>query len=111
VLDEIERRFPEAVARTARAPFRSDTDLAMLSSLGQHYGLTTGTAYVGEAAFEFVNLSNSDLSRQLNQLLRREQDFFCLGDHHDYAMQAGRLEDLLAGFFELYFPVAAPWER
>ena len=110
VLDEIERRFPEAVAATARAPFRSDTDLAMLSSLGQHYGLTTGTAYVGEAEFEFVNLSNSDLARQLTQLLRREQDFFCLGDHHDYAMAAARLEELLAGFFATYFPVAAPWE-
>ncbi|WP_395656698.1 stealth conserved region 3 domain-containing protein [Nocardioides sp.] len=110
VLDEIERRFSDEVARTARAPFRSDTDLAVLSSLGQHYGLTTGTAYVGEAAFEFVNLSNSDLGRQLRQLLRREQDFFCLGDHHDYAMPVARLEELLAEFFETYFPVAAPWE-
>lgn len=110
VLDEVERSFPEAVAATARAPFRSDTDLAMLSSLGQHYGLTTGTAYAGEAAFEFVNLSNSDLARQLKQLLRREQDFFCLGDHHDYAMPAAKLDELLAGFFATYFPVAAPWE-
>jgi hypothetical protein len=110
VLDEIERRFPEAVAATARAPFRSDTDLAMLSSLAQHYGLTTGTAYVGEADFEFVNLSNTDLGRQLKQLLRREQDFFCLGDHHDYAIPAARLDELLAGFFSTYFPVAAPWE-
>lgn len=111
VLEEIERRFPEAVGRTARAPFRSDTDLAMLSSLAQHYGLVDGSAYVGEAAFEFVNLSNSDLARQLRQLLRREQDFFCLGDHHDYAMQVAKLDKLLAGFFEDYFPVAAPWER
>jgi glycosyltransferase involved in cell wall biosynthesis len=110
VLDEIERRFPEAVAATAAAPFRSDTDVSMLSSLGQHYGLTTGTAYRGEASFEFVNLSNSDLTRQLNQLMRREQDFFCLGDHHDYAMVAARLDQELSSFFSAYFPVAAPWE-
>ena len=111
VLDEIERRFPGAVAATAAAPFRSDTDVSMLSSLGQHYGLATGTAFLGEAEFEFVNLSNSDLSRQLNQLLARGQDFFCLGDHHDYAMSAARLERELASFLEAYFPVRAPWER
>ena len=40
-------RFPEEVARTARAPFRSDTDLSLLSSLAQHYGLITGSAVVG----------------------------------------------------------------
>ena len=47
VLEEIERRFPAAVAATARSPFRSDTDLSLLSSFAQHYGLLTGTAYVG----------------------------------------------------------------
>ena len=110
VLEEVETRFPEAVARTARAPFRSDTDVSMLSSLAQHYGLITGTSYVGEAANEFVNLSNSDVDWWLSQLLQRDQDFFCLGDHHDHALKQWRLDELLAEFFEEYFPVVAPWE-
>ncbi len=46
VLEEIERRFPAEVAATARSPFRSDTDLSLLSSFAQHYGLLTGSAYV-----------------------------------------------------------------
>ena len=50
VLEAIERRFPDEVARTARSPFRSDTDLSMLSSFAQHYGLLTGTSYVGDVA-------------------------------------------------------------
>jgi glycosyltransferase involved in cell wall biosynthesis len=110
VLEELERRFPEAVAATAAAPFRSDTDVSMLSSLAQHYGLATGRAYLAEAEFEFANLSNSDILRQLRQLLARQQDFFCLGDHHDYAMVASRLDQQLSSFFSTYFPVAAPWE-
>ncbi|WP_296604726.1 stealth conserved region 3 domain-containing protein [Nocardioides sp.] len=110
VLDEIEQRFAEEVAGTAAAPFRSDTDVSMLSSLAQHYGLVTGTAVRGEADFEFVNLSNSDLNRQLNQLSKRRRDFFCLGDHHDYAMVAARVDQELSSFFSAYFPVAAPWE-
>ena len=34
------------VAATARSPFRSDTDLSLLSSFAQHFGLLTGSAYV-----------------------------------------------------------------
>ncbi|WP_243058798.1 stealth conserved region 3 domain-containing protein [Nocardioides sp. SR21] len=111
VLDEIERRFPEAVAATARAPFRSDTDLALLSSLAQHYGLLSGSSYVGRAEHRFVNLSGPGLNRQLNLLLERDQDFFCLGDDHEYAMPAAKVAERLAWFLETYFPVAAPWER
>ncbi|GAB3200467.1 hypothetical protein GCM10027062_20130 [Nocardioides hungaricus] len=111
VLAEIERRFPDEVAATARAPFRSDTDLSLLSSLAQHYGLITGSAYVGQGELAFVNLSNSDVGRQLTQLLDRRQDFVCLADHHDYALPAARVEELVSSFLTAYFPVAAPWER
>ncbi|MCW2797902.1 stealth conserved region 3 domain-containing protein [Nocardioides sp.] len=111
VLDELSRRFPDEVAATARAPFRSETDLSMLSSFAQHYALMTGTSYVGEADLAFVNLSNSDVDWQLQRLLAREQDFICLGDHHDHALRTERLDQVLANFFEAYFPQPAPWER
>lgn len=111
VLEEIEQRFPDELAATAHAPFRSDTDVSLLSSLAQHYGLITGSAYVGEGELAYVNLSTSDVGRQLNQLLRRQQDFICLADHHDYALPEERVEEILATFLTTYFPVAAPWER
>ncbi|NHC24138.1 glycosyltransferase [Nocardioides sp. IC4_145] len=111
VLAEIADRFADEVDRTARAPFRSETDVSLLSSLAQHYGLATGTAYVGSAEHAFVNVSNSDVEWQLQRLLERGQDFFCLGDHHDHAVTAARLDALLADFYAEYYPVAAPWER
>jgi glycosyltransferase involved in cell wall biosynthesis len=111
VLDEIGRRFPTAVAATARAPFRSDTDLSMLSSFAQHYGLLTGTAYVGESERAYINISNSDLEWQLQKVLERQQDFLCLADHHDHALDQERLDRTLTEFMAAYFPVAAPWER
>ena len=110
VLEELTARFPEAVAGTARAPFRSDTDISMLSSLAQHYGLLTGTAHVGAAEYAFVNLSKTDVAWQLKQLMARDQDFFCLGDHHDHALKPARLDAILADFFETCFPIPAPWE-
>ncbi|CAB4711629.1 MAG: glycosyltransferase [Actinobacteria bacterium] len=112
VLDEVARRFPDEVGATAQAPFRSDTDLSMLSSLAQHYGLITGTAYAGRGSLAFVNLSNSDVERRLDQLLAdRDHDFICLADHHDHALRVGRIDQVLAEWFEAYYPVAAPWER
>ncbi|MBF4764144.1 stealth conserved region 3 domain-containing protein [Nocardioides islandensis] len=111
VLREIEERFKDDVERTARSPFRSDTDISMLSSFVQHYAVLTGTAYVAEADTEFVNIANPDLDWQLSLLMKREQDFFCLGDHHDHGFRLDRLDALLAGFLQEYFPVAAPWEK
>ncbi|WP_425465827.1 stealth conserved region 3 domain-containing protein [Nocardioides rubriscoriae] len=113
VLQALEERFPEALAATARSPFRHDTDVSTLSSLAQHFGLLTGTAYVADAAehpLTFVNLSNAGVDAQLRRALRREQEFLCLGDHHDHALAADRLDRSLGDFFERYYPIAAPWE-
>jgi hypothetical protein len=111
VLEEIEQRFPVEVAATAHAPFRSDTDLSMLSSFAQHYGLLTGRAYAGRSERAYINISNSDLEWQLKNALGRRQDFLCLADHHDHALGAERLDRTLEAFMQAYFPVAAPWER
>ncbi|WP_426241997.1 stealth conserved region 3 domain-containing protein [Nocardioides sp. LHG3406-4] len=110
VLREIESRFGEAVSATARAPFRSPGDVSLLSSFAQHYGLITGTAFRGEAAHAFVDLSSARVARQLRQLRARDNDFFCVGDHHDFAVDADEVDALLAEFLAAYFPVAAPWE-
>ena len=115
VLEEIEQRFPREVAATMRSPFRSDTNLSMLSSFAQHYGLLTGRAYAAghpdQSERAYVNISNSDLEWQLKKVLERQQDFLCLADHHDHALDPERLDRTLEGFMTAYFPVAAPWER
>ena len=63
------------------------------------------------ASRSYVNLSNSDLNWQLRKTLRRDQDFICLADHHDHALNPARLDRTLKAFMENYFPVAAPWEK
>jgi len=113
VLAEIAARFPEAVAATSRAPFRSGSDVSMLSSLAQHYGLITGSAYEApEGSLEsvFVNISSTEVIPQLEELRQRRQDAICLGDHHDFALEVGRVDRLVAEFLESYYPIAAPWE-
>ncbi|WP_205471518.1 stealth conserved region 3 domain-containing protein [Nocardioides sp. SYSU D00038] len=111
VLEEIEQRFGDVVGATARSPFRSGTDISMLSSFAQHYALMTGRAWLGEADHVFVNISSSDLEFQLRPVRKREQDFICLADHHDHAIVAAHLDQTLQEFMQVYWPVAAPWER
>lgn len=110
VLNEIAARFAGAVEATARSPFRSPDDVSMLSNLAQHYGLATGSAHRGVAEHAFVDLSNAQVARQLDRVLRRDLDFFCVGDHHDFALEPEAVDSMLADFLEEYFPVAAPWE-
>lgn len=111
VLNEIEERFPDALGRTARAPFRSPTDVSLLSNLAQHFGLITGQAFAATAQHAFVDLSNARVGRQLRMLRARDHDFFCVGDHHKFAMDTEAVDAMLADFLEDYFPLAAPWER
>lgn len=111
VLREICERFAEAVEATARSPFRSPDDVSLLSSLAQHYGLATGTAYVGHAEHRFVDLSNARVEQQLRRLRARDLDFFCVGDHHDFALDTEEVDAMLTDFLAEYFPVKAPWER
>ena len=111
VLNEIEARFPDAISRTAHAPFRSVTDVSLLSNLAQHYGLITGSAFPAVAKQAFVDLSNARVERQLKQLRARDHDFFCVGDHHEFAHEPTEVDAMLADFLADYFPLAAPWER
>ncbi len=65
---EIATRFADEVDATTRAPFRSATDVSMLSSLAQHYGLLTGAAHVGEADYAFVDITETVVRRRLKDL-------------------------------------------
>ena len=111
VLEEIEARFPEQVARTARSPFRGDTDLSMVSSFAQHYGLLTGSAVLTKSESVFINISSGNVIQRLRRLMPREQDFICLGDHHHHALKPAVLAEVMTNFFERYFPEPGPWER
>ena len=111
LLAELAERFPDDLGRTAATPFRSVTDVSPLSSFAQHLGLVTGRAVVAAHENRLVNLASARLPRQLRSLRGRDQDSFCLGDHHDYALPEEQVAALLGDFLDHYYPVAAPWER
>jgi hypothetical protein len=111
VLEEIAQRFPEQVRATTYAPFRSETDLSLLSSFAQHYGLVTGASHLGSAAQGYVDLGHANVRTQLRALRRRDLDFFCIADNHQAAFDSDEVTQMLTEEMERYFPVRAPWEK
>ncbi len=111
LLAEMAARYAAELAGTAATPFRSAADVSALSSLAQHLGLITGRAVVGAHESRLVNLASARLPRQLRGLRERDQDSFCLADHHDYALSEDQVAARLGDFLDAYYPVAAPWER
>ncbi len=110
-LEEIAARFPEEVARTTDAPFRSASDLSLLSSFAQSYGLITGQAFRAGAHHGYVDLGHQQLPVQLKAMLKRDRDFFCVADNLVAAFDEERADGLLMEFLRDYFPIAAPWEK
>ncbi|KRE97480.1 hypothetical protein ASG76_01810 [Nocardioides sp. Soil774] len=109
-LEEIAARFPAEVERTTHAPFRSSTDLSLLSSFAQSYGLVTGQAFRAGAHHGYVDLGHQQLPVQLRQMLKRDRDFFCVADNLVSAFDSESADALLMDFLQEYYPVAAPWE-
>lgn len=111
VLEEIAARFPAEVEATTLAPFRSPTDVSMLSSFAQNYGLITGQAFRATAHHGYVDLGHQQLPVQLRQMLNRNRDFFCIADNMLAAFDEERADALLHDFLQEYFPIPAPWEK
>ena len=111
VLSAIATRFATEVDATTRSPFRSATDVSMLSSLGQHYGLMDGTAHVADADVAFVDVTEPLLPRRLKELAAREREMFCLGDGHVFARDPEQVATIVTDFLETYFPIAAATGR
>lgn len=111
-MDEAERDFPEAWARTAGSRFRAMTDLSPTSSFALYYAALTGRAQPGSMPFTYLQLAVPDLADRLQRLLDgRDQDSFCLNDAFSTPEDIEAQQELLDGFLNAYFPTPSPHER
>ncbi|MER6154625.1 stealth family protein [Streptomyces sp. NPDC001868] len=111
-MDEAERDFPEAWARTSASRFRAMTDLSPTSSFALYYAALTGRAQPGSMPFTYLQLAVPDLADRLARLLDgRNQDTFCLNDAFSTPEDIEAQQELLDGFLTSYFPTPSPYER
>ncbi|KJK56322.1 stealth conserved region 3 domain-containing protein [Saccharothrix sp. ST-888] len=112
VLADLEERFPAEVARTAEAQLRSETDLAITSSLHHYYGMFTGRSVAAPISSGFINVGLRVQHPKLARLLStRGNDVFCINDYHNADVSAEEQADILGVFLPSYFPVPSQYEK
>lgn len=110
VLSSIEERFPEAMARTRAARFRSPTDVSMLSSLGQYVGYLDGRYVPGSLRVAFVPLGAEDAPGRLASARGGKLDVLSFGESEVDPDPQLTLE-YATNFMAAEFPLPGPWER
>ncbi|MEV8014788.1 stealth conserved region 3 domain-containing protein [Streptomyces sp. NPDC086554] len=112
VLAELTERFPDELGATARSRFRSNGDLALVSSLHHHYAYLTGRAVPGVIAYDFVDIGRRADHARLGQLLQsRGKTAFCIGESPDSELADEEMALAIRSFLTAYFPVRSPYER
>ncbi|WP_239165077.1 stealth conserved region 3 domain-containing protein [Actinoplanes palleronii] len=111
VLAEIEERYPEALAATAAHQFRHPDDVAVLSSLQQHWSYLTGRAVIGEIKFMYRDLAQPHTDEHFDMTLKkRPYQVFCLNDTVESEVSPEEQAKLLARFLSAYYPFRSPFE-
>lgn len=112
VLTELETLFPKEFHQTTHAPFRSDTDLSVASSLFQYHALATGRGYRAGLDVAYLSLARHDLGSVLNGVLAsRKHEVLTLADYHEYALPAADVDVMVQAFLSGYLPLPSSFEQ
>lgn len=114
VMYDLDKEFPEDVARTASAQFRSRTDISMSASLGHYFGFLTQRAFPADIGYQYLDISAADTPGRLERLLRRRNaDVFCLNDN-DYDRQVSdeaAADSTVLALLQQFYPLPSQFER
>ena len=110
VQEEMEKRYPDAYARTSRSRFRHHDDIAA-DQLFHYYAQLTGRAVVDRIRYAYVNVGNRSAAPELSRLLAsRSRDVFCLNDAPTDGVPP--IDDqTVRSFLETYFPIPSSFEH
>ena len=112
VLLELEARFAESFAETARHQFRDPSDISLAASLHHYYAFLTGRAVEGSIQYFYADIAAPETARRLKRLLRsRDHDVFCLNDHDSSALDPVVQHRMLHTFLTQYFPLPSSFEK
>lgn len=113
IMFEIEREFPDDVARTAASRFRNAADVSMTNCLYHYYAQFTGRAISTDAprVRYFQTTQAASLRRMEKLSRRRDVDMFCLNDGGDTEVDEQVRVRAVTDTLERLFPVRAPWEH
>ena len=112
VLLELEARYADEIAETARHQFRDPSDISVAASLHHYYAFLTGRALEGRMRYFYADIAAPETGRRLRRLLRmRDHDVFCLNDHDSSGLDPVEQHRMLHEFLSRYFPLPSSFEK
>ena len=112
-LAELEATFPEVVAATRRAQFRTLDDVALAGSFYLNWAYATGRSVPGRVRYTYIDPAAPDARSRLRSLERtRVFDAFCVNDgsSEETPEQRRETDRLIREFFAAYLPVPGAFE-
>ncbi len=112
-LTELERTFPEAIARSRQAPFRTLDDVAMAGSFYLNWAYVTGRSVPGRVRYTYIDPAAPNAERRLSILTRKRVfDAICVNDGSspETVEQRQYTDRLIRRFFADYLPVPGTFE-
>jgi hypothetical protein len=112
-LEELEREFPDAVARSREARFRTLDDVAMAGSLYHNWAYVTGRAVPSRLRYTYIDPAGPNAAARLDRLVeRRNLDAFCVNDgsSEETVEQRRATDRLIRDFFADFLPVPGSFE-
>jgi len=115
LLHEIETRYPERIAKTREAKFRSKSDIALPSMLAHYYGIANDKAVECTGTNDeciYIDTGKHDFRARLETLTRATPTFACLnvtGTNTDIDLDTQA--SLLRDYLERRYPIASPFEH
>ena len=113
LLEEIAERYPDLVAQTRAARFRSRSDLSLPSMLAHYYGVATKRAVESEnvpGEYVYADTGRSDFQSKLDLITKKEPLFFCLNVTRHTDIPFERQKTMLVSFLRQRYPVACDFE-
>ena len=113
LLEEIAERYPDLVAQTRAARFRSRSELSLPSMLAHYYGVATKHAVESEnipGEYVYADTGRSDFQSKLELITEKNPTFFCLNVTRYTDIPFERQRTLLENFLRQRYPVASEFE-
>jgi hypothetical protein len=112
-LEELEKEFPEEIAKTRQAPFRTLDDVAAAGSLYLNWAYLTARAVPSRLRYAYIDPAAPSAASRLERLVeRRGYDVLCVNDgsSEETPEQRRETDRLIRDFFAEFLPVPGSFE-
>ncbi|NKG22686.1 stealth family protein [Paeniglutamicibacter terrestris] len=110
-LKTIAETHPAEVTATAKARFRSESDLSIPSALAHYYGCAMGAAFPADVDYRYIDLGSESAQQKIARLfLQKRPQMFCLNEVTSTPARTAEVSTSVEQFLQRMFPWPSSFE-